>query len=70
MIQNVARVMIQMTPTLPSTPQGKPPQLGGCEHEVLCGLSVTRKNCQLSLKIAKNDFYRKMIYFDTFTKIA
>ena len=33
--------------------------------------SVTRKNRQMSIKIAqKNDFTRKIIYFDTYTKIA
>ena len=31
---------------------------------------VTRKNCQMSLQVAKNDFTRKMIDFDSFTKIA
>ena len=33
-------------------------------------ISVTRKNCQMSKKLPKNDFTRKMIDFDTFTKIA
>ena len=28
------------------------------------------KNHQMSLKVPKNDFTRKMIDFDTFTKIA
>ena len=30
--------------------------------------SVTRKNLQMSIKVAQNDFTRKMIDFDTFTK--
>ena len=30
--------------------------------------SVTRKNRQMSIKAAKNDFTRKMIDFDTFKK--
>ena len=33
-------------------------------------VSVTRKNCQMSIKVAQNDFTRKMNDFDTFTKIA
>ena len=33
-------------------------------------ISVTRKNRQLSTKVAQNDLTRKMIDFDTFTKIA
>ena len=32
--------------------------------------SVTRKNRQMSTKVAQNDFTRKMIDFDTFTKIS
>ena len=28
------------------------------------------KNCQMFIKVAQNDFTRKVIYFDTFTKIA
>ena len=32
--------------------------------------SVTRKNRQRLVKLPKNDFTRKMIDFDTFTKIA
>ena len=32
--------------------------------------SVTRKNAKCLLKLLKNDFTRKMIDFDTFTKIA
>ena len=32
--------------------------------------SETRKNRQMSVKLPKNDFTRKMIDFDTFTKIA
>ena len=32
--------------------------------------SVTRKNRQMSLKVAQNDFTRNMIDYDTFTKIA
>ena len=32
--------------------------------------SVTRKNRQISIKVAKNDFSRKIIDFDTFSKIA
>ena len=32
--------------------------------------SVTRKNRQMSIKVAQNDFTRKMIDFETFTKIA
>ena len=32
--------------------------------------SVTSKNRQMSVKVAKNDFTRKMNDFDTFTKIA
>ena len=32
--------------------------------------SVTRKNRQMSIKVAKNDFNRKMKDFNTFTKIA
>ena len=32
--------------------------------------SVTRKNHQMSIILPKNDFTRKMIDFDTFTKIA
>ena len=31
--------------------------------------SVTRKNRQMSIKLAQNDFTRKMRDFDTFTKI-
>ena len=31
--------------------------------------SVTRKNCQMSIKVAQNDFIRKTIDFDTFTKL-
>ena len=31
--------------------------------------SVTRKNLQMSIKVAQNDFTWKMIDFDTFTKI-
>ena len=34
------------------------------------GSSVTRKNRQMSIKVTQNDFTRKMIVFDTFTKIA
>ena len=34
------------------------------------GASVTRINRQMPIKVAQNDFTRKMIYFDTFTKIA
>ena len=34
------------------------------------GSSVTRKNCQMSIKVAQNDFTRKIKDFDTFTKIA
>ena len=34
------------------------------------GISVTRKNRQMSIKLPKNDFTRKMIDFDTFSKIA
>ena len=30
--------------------------------------SVTRKNCQMSIKVAQNDFTRKIIDFDIFTK--
>ena len=32
--------------------------------------SVTRKNRQMSIKVAQNDFTKKMIDFDTFKKIA
>ena len=32
--------------------------------------SVTRKSCQMSIKVAQNDFTKNMIDFDTFTKIA
>ena len=32
--------------------------------------SVTRKNRQMSIKVALNDSSRTMIDFDTFTKIA
>ena len=32
--------------------------------------SLTRKNRQMSIKVAKYDFARKMKDFDTFTKIA
>ena len=32
--------------------------------------SVTSKSRQMSIKIAQNDFTSKMIYFDSFTKIA
>ena len=28
------------------------------------------KSCQMSIKVAQNDFIREMIDFDTFTKIA
>ena len=28
------------------------------------------KNCQMSMKVAQNEFTSKMIDFDTFTKIA
>ena len=31
--------------------------------------SVTRKNRQMSIKVAKNDFTSKMIDFNTFTKM-
>ena len=31
---------------------------------------MTRINRQMPIKVAQNDFTRKMIYFDTFTKIA
>ena len=34
------------------------------------GDSVTRKNRQMYIKVAKNNFTRKMTDFDTFTKIA
>ena len=33
-------------------------------------ISVTRKNRQISIKVAKNDFTRKMIDFNSFTKIS
>ena len=33
-------------------------------------VSLTRKNCQMSIKVAQNDFTRKMIDFDNLTKIA
>ena len=33
-------------------------------------ISVTRKNRQISIKVAKNDFTTYMIDFNTFTKIA
>ena len=33
-------------------------------------LSETRKNGQKSIKVVQNDFTRKMIEFDTFTKIV
>ena len=36
---------------------------------VLAKGSVTRKKRQMSIKLAKNVFTRKMIDFDTFTKI-
>ena len=29
-----------------------------------------KKHCQMSIKVAQNDFTKKMIYFDTFSKIA
>ena len=32
--------------------------------------SVTRKNRQMSIKVAQKCFTRKMVDFDTFTKIA
>ena len=32
--------------------------------------SVIRKNLQMSIKLPKNDFSRKIIDFDNFTKIA
>ena len=32
--------------------------------------SVTRKNCQMSIKVAQNDFTSKIKDFGTFTKIA
>ena len=32
--------------------------------------NVTRKNHQMSIKLAQNDFTRKMIDFDSFTKIS
>ena len=31
--------------------------------------SVTRKNRQMSIKVAQNDFSRKMIHFDSFKKL-
>ena len=33
------------------------------------GISVTRKNRQMSKKLPKNDFTRKMIDFDTLQKL-
>ena len=33
-------------------------------------VSVTRKNREISIKVAHNDFARKIKDFDTFTKIA
>jgi len=33
-------------------------------------ISVTRKNRQMSIKVPKNDFTRKIKEIDTFTKIA
>ena len=32
--------------------------------------SATSKSCQMSIKIAQNDFTTKIKDFDTFTKIA
>ena len=41
-----------------------------CSLFVVTPSSVTTKNCQMSIKVAQNDLTRKMIDFDTFTKIA
>ena len=41
----------------------------GGSYEMISTFSVTRKNCQMSIKVAQNDFIRKMIDFDTFTKL-
>ena len=38
--------------------------------EVGISTSVTRKNHQMSIKVAQKWFHKKMIDFDTFTKIA
>ena len=32
-------------------------------------ICATRKNCQMSITVAQKWFHRKMIYFDTFTKL-
>ena len=39
-------------------------------EEIGMASSVTRKNRQMSKKVAQNDFTRKLIDFDTFTIIA
>ena len=43
---------------------------GSIKRFLTYAASVTIKNCQISIKIAQNDFTRKIIDFDSFTKIA
>ena len=54
---------------------GRGPILWGGGGLTLCVVGALHpvwpdKNCQMSIKLPKNDFTRKMIDFETFTKIA
>ena len=64
----MARLPIPSQPPPPRHPPNENQSLSRSRMGV--GNSVTRKNCQMSINVAKNDFTRKMIDFDTFTKIV